>query len=394
MKVALAQVNPTMGDFEGNMRKIETFIERAQNADADLVAFPEMVISGYPPQDLLYERSFVRANKTAVVELAKKTGDMLIVLGFVDFDDDWRLFNAAAVLGHHRQLSVVHKTLLPTYDVFDEARYFRPNDPQQIRPVNAELKGRPTRIGIEICEDLWDRDYDTKVTDLLVQRGAEFVINISSSPFYVGKRFEREELLREKATANGIPMLMVNLVGGQDELVFDGQSMVVDASGETVRMGQQFEEDLVLVDLEIGTAIDKESNYPSYDKDEEVFSALVLGIRDYFRKTGFEKAVLGISGGIDSAVTAGVAVEALGAKNVLAFSMPSKFSSGQGRTDAEEIARNLGISMVKFSIQEIVDSYRKTLDRPLGEVRALFGLDKSKDDLVADENLQPRARGN
>jgi len=394
MKVALAQVNPTMGDFEGNMGKIEAFIERAQNAEADLVAFPEMVVSGYPPQDLLYERSFVRANKTVVAELAKKAGDMLVVLGFVDFDEDWRLYNSAAVLGHRRQLAVIHKTLLPTYDVFDEARYFQPNDPQQIRPVTAELKGRQTKVGIEICEDLWDHDYDTKVTDLLVQRGAEFVVNISASPFYVGKRFEREGLLREKATANGIPMLMVNLVGGQDELVFDGQSMVVDASGETVRMGQQFEEDLVLVDFEFGTAIAKETRYPSYDKDEEVFSALVLGIRDYFRKTGFERAVLGISGGIDSAITACVAVEALGAKNVVAFSMPSKFSSRQSRTDAEEIARNLGIFIFKFSIHGIVDSYRRTLDRPLGEVRTLFGLDKSKDDPVADENLQPRARGN
>lgn len=392
--MALAQVNPTLGDFQGNLGRIESFIEAAKKNRADIVAFPELAVSGYPPQDLLYEHSFVKANKAAVDELASKTDGITVLVGFVDFDPEWRLYNSAALLQNHEVVAVVHKTLLPTYDVFDEARYFRPNSPDSIGPVSVRMGKAWVRLGIEICEDLWDHEYKTKVTDVLAEKGAEIVINISASPFHIGKKFEREALLREKATKNKIPMLFVNLVGGQDELVFDGQSLVVDATGETAAEGAQFKEDLLLVDFFPGKRISKKTVAPPYDKDEEIFKALTLGIHDYFSKTGFQRAVLGLSGGIDSSVTACVAVEALGSANVVGFSMPSKFSSSHSRSDAEQVAQNLGIRLIKFPIQDIVDSYRSVLERPLREIRTLFGVDISNDDPVADENLQPRARGN
>ena len=394
MRIALAQVNPTMGDFQGNLRRISSFIEDAKKNRAKIVVFPELAVSGYPPQDLLYERSFVKANRAAIEQLAAETDEILVIVGFIEFDEEWRLYNSAALLQDHKVMAVIHKTLLPTYDVFDEARYFHPNSRDAIGPLSIKVGKASIKVGIEICEDLWDHEYETKVTDILVERGAQLVINISASPFHVGKRFEREELLREKATKNRIPMFLVNLVGGQDELVFDGQSLVVDATGETVGVGPQFKEGLLLIDFVPGKRISMKIEPSQYDKDEEIFNGLALGIRDYFTKTGFQRAVLGLSGGIDSSVTACIAVEALGSKNVIGFSMPSKFSTSHSRTDAEQLAQNLGIHLVKFPIQEIVDSYHRTLERPLSEVRALFGLDANNDDPVADENLQPRARGN
>jgi len=383
-----------MGDFQGNLRRISSFIEDAKKNRAKIVVFPELAVSGYPPQDLLYERSFVKANRAAIEQLAAETDEILVIVGFIDFDEEWRLYNSAALLQDHKVMAVIHKTLLPTYDVFDEARYFHPNSRDAIGPLSIKVGKASIKVGIEICEDLWDHEYETKVTDILVERGAQLVINISASPFHVGKRFEREELLREKATKNRIPMFLVNLVGGQDELVFDGQSLVVDATGETVGVGPQFKEGLLLIDFVPGKRISMKIEPSQYDKDEEIFNGLALGIRDYFTKTGFQRAVLGLSGGIDSSVTACIAVEALGSKNVIGFSMPSKFSTSHSRTDAEQLAQNLGIHLVKFPIQEIVDSYHRTLERPLSEVRALFGLDANNDDPVADENLQPRARGN
>ncbi len=342
MRIALAQVDPTMGDFQGNLRKIGNLVEDAKKNHADIVAFPELAVSGYPPQDLLYEHSFVKANKAAVEELAGKTDGIVVIVGFVDFDEEWHLYNSAALIRNHEVMAVVHKTLLPTYDVFDEARYFHPNSRESIAPVLVEVGKASIKLGVEICEDLWDHDYDTKVTDILAERGAQLVINISASPFYVGKRFEREALLKEKAMKNKIPMFLVNLVGGQDELVFDGQSLVVDATGETVAAGAPFKEDLLLVDFYPGKRISKKTALPEYDKDEEILNCLVLGIRDYFLKTGFQRAVLGLSGGIDSSVTACIAVEALGSKNVIGFSMPSKFSSSHSRTDAEQLSSESG----------------------------------------------------
>ncbi len=392
MKVGMAQVNSTVGDLVGNIDKIRAYIERAKEADVDIVAFPELCLTGYPPQDLLYEKAFVTQNKEALLNLVKDISGVVGIVGFVDCDGS-RIFNSAAVFSEGKIVKVVNKTLLPTYDVFDEARYFVPQKRRNIMPVEVTIKGSHIRLGVEICEDLWDERYDIKVTDILVQRGAQLVINISASPFYVGKRFERERLLREKAVKNKVPMFYVNLVGGQDELVFDGQSLAVDERGRLIAFAKQFDEDLVVVDVDEVTGA-REMALPPYDREEEMFGALVLGVRDYFRKTGFERAVIGMSGGIDSSVTTCIAAEALGKENVIGVSMPSKYSTTHSKSDAEALAANLGICFVQFGIQDIVASYQKVLERPLEAIRARFGVDSSRDDPVADENIQPRVRGN
>ncbi len=393
MRIALAQINPTVGEISGNVELVVNYLQQAKQMNADIVAFPEMVITGYPPQDLLYERPFVRANKDALDKITEYTRGIVAVVGFVDYDEEWNLYNAAAVFEDGRLRTIVHKTLLPTYDVFDEDRYFEAASPESIAPVSVNVGGRIVMLGVEICEDLWDHAYDIKVTDILCAQGADLIINISSSPFHVGKRFERERLVREKAEKNKVPVFLVNLIGGQDELVFDGQSIGVDAAGNLILLGPQFKEELLTVDID-SNGVGTEITPSEYDPIAEMFNALVLGVRDYFRKTGFKRAVLGLSGGIDSSVTAVIAAEALGPENVIGVSMPSKFSSDHSKSDAEQLAQNLGIKFVMFPIQEIVDQYRQVLEGPLDQIRQAYGVDRSQDDPVADENIQPRVRGN
>jgi len=252
----MAQVNSTVGDLEGNIAKIRKFLADAKRCGAGLVVFPELAVTGYPPQDLLLENGFVQKNKRALEEMIKGNAvDVVGVVGFVDYRGK-DLFNAAAVFKKDKLLGIIYKALLPTYDVFDEDRYFKPAKETEIAPVSITIDGKQVRLGVEICEDLWDSNYDTKVTDLLAKRGAELVVNISASPFLVGKTLERNRLLREKSAKNGVPIFYVNLVGGQDELVFDGNSMAVDKTGSLIAVGKQFEEDLVVtdIDLEKGTA--------------------------------------------------------------------------------------------------------------------------------------------
>jgi len=390
----MAQVNSTVGDLEGNVAKIRKFLADAKKRRADLVVFPELAVTGYPPQDLLLENGFVEKNKKALEEMISgNTVDVAGVVGFVDYKGK-DLFNAAAIFSRNRLVGVVYKTLLPTYDVFDEDRYFNPSREEEIAPVPITVNGKTVRLGVEICEDLWDSSYNVKVSDLLAKRGAELIVNISASPFLVGKTLERSRLLREKSAKNGVPMFYVNLVGGQDELVFDGQSMAVDKAGNLIALGRQFEEDLVITDIDLEKGVAQKIEAPVHDRTREMFGAIVLGIRDYFMKAGFEKAVVGMSGGIDSSVTACIAAEALGKENVIGVSMPSKFSSDHSKTDAEQLAENLGIYFVQVGIQDIVDSYRRSLEKPLEQLRKHFGTKKEADDPVADENIQPRARGN
>lgn len=393
LRIALAQINSTVGDIEGNIKKISGFISEAKKAEVDLIVFPELCVTGYPPQDLLYEKEFVRKNKEMLLDLISKNLEIVAVVGFVDYKDEG-LYNSAAVFKSTLLLGTVYKTLLPTYDVFDEARYFIPQARRQIKPVAVKIKNTIIKLGVEICEDLWDERYETKVTDLLTQKGADLIINISASPFYIGKRFEREILLTEKAQKNRVPIFYVNLVGGQDELVFDGQSLAVDAFGKFICFGKQFEEDLIVIEIETKQKVAENVIPPNYDREEEMFNALVLGVRDYFKKTGFKRAIVGMSGGIDSSVTTCIAASALGKDSVIGVSMPSKFSSMHSRTDAETLANNLGIYFIQFSIQDIVGSFHNTLEEPLCLVRNHFGIDKSQDDSVADENIQPRVRGN
>jgi NAD+ synthase (glutamine-hydrolysing) len=392
MKIAMAQINPIVGDIKGNLKRVLEKIEESKRLGANIIAFPEMVITGYPPQDLLHESDFIHANQNAIKEITNSTEGIVVIVGFVDSDKEERLYNAAAIFEDGKLRRFVHKTLLPTYDVFDEERYFEPG--RAINPLAVKVGGEKIHLGVEICEDLWDDDYDTKVTDILRSKGAELIINISSSPFHVGKQFEREKLVVEKAEKNRVPVFLVNVIGGQDELVFDGRSVAADSKGRVIALGKQFEEDLVITEIDIQSGEGEPLRKPSYDEAAEMYNALVLGIRDYFRKTGFKMAVLGLSGGIDSSLTACIATDALGPENVIGVSMPSKYSSHHSKTDAEELAENLGITYLQIPIQEIVDSYHKTWKQPLQELHAHFNIDASQDDPVADENIQPRVRGN
>ena len=393
LRIAMAQMNPTVGDLKGNVKRIGQFIEQAKSNKADLIVFPELCVTGYPPQDLLYERSFVRENKRVLFGTMGGFSGIVAIVGFVDYEGEL-LRNSAAVFEDGAHLGTVHKTLLPTYDVFDEARYFEPQNRDKIKPVEASLGGRRVKLGVEICEDLWDDRYRVKVTDILCRNGADFIVNISASPFYVGKRFERIELLKKKSLKNRTPIFYTNMVGGQDELVFDGQSIAVDCEGKIIAFGPQFEEALVYVNIDMESKTAAEVELPKYDKEEEMFNALVLGVRDYFHKTGFERAVVGMSGGVDSSLTTCIATDALGKDNVIGVSMPSKYSSDHSKADAQLLARNLGIFFVQFSIQDVVESYRSTLDSPLKRIREHFGVEEVDDDPVADENIQPRVRGN
>lgn len=393
MRIAMAQINTTVGDLEGNIEKVREYLSKAEESKADLVIFPELAITGYPPQDLLLEKAFVERNKELLEDLIRNNGDVVGVIGFVDFKGK-DLYSAAAVFVRNELIGVAYKTLLPTYDVFDEDRYFKSAREEEIKPISMDVDRRKFKLGIEICEDLWDKNYDIKVTDLLVKRGADIIVNISASPFYTGKKFERERLLREKSRKSKVPMFYVNLVGGQDELVFDGQSLAVDRSGNLIALGKQFEEDLIITDIDPNKGVAEKIKQPPYHKAQEKFNAIVLGIRDYFRKTDFKKAAVGMSGGIDSSLTTCIAVEALGRENVIGVSMPSKFSSKHSKIDAQELAENLGICFVQFPVQDMVDAYHKGLESPLEEIRKHFGIAKEGDDPVADENIQPRTRGN
>jgi len=393
----MAQVNPTVGDLDGNADLVKSFMKKAVDLNVDLLAFPEMVITGYPPLDLLPPREirskngelpsgpleFIAENKRLAVQLAEQSSELISVFGFVDHDQ-FNIYNAAAVCHDGLIVETVHKTLLPTYDVFDELRYFKPalrND-----PIAITVRGEKVRLGVSICEDLWDEElrYERHVIADLVQKGAEVVVDINASPFYVEKRLVREKLLKSKATALRRPFFYVNMVGGQDELVFDGESLAVDSRGELVGIGRPFEEDLVVVDLKITSGTASAVTSPRYNREESIFMALALGVRDYFRKTEFEKAVIGLSGGIDSALTAAIAVEALGRENVVGVSMPSRYSSDHSKRDAESLSRNLGITYMTIPIDGIFGAYERTLEQPLERHPAD----------VTEENIQARIRGN
>jgi len=397
LRVGMAQVNPTVGDLDGNAEVVKSFIDRAEDLKVDLLAFPEMVVTGYPPLDLLPPREirtesgelpsgplkFIARNRLLAERLAEQAREVVSVFGFVDRDGS-NIYNAAAVCHAGMIVQVVHKTLLPTYDVFDELRYFQPavrND-----PITLTFGEKRLVLGISICEDLWDEElrYQRHVVGDLARKGADVIVNINASPFYAGKRHVREKLLKSKATALNLPFFYVNMVGGQDELVFDGESLAVDSRGELVGIGKRFEEDLVIVDLETESRTAPAVLAPPYDKDDAIFSALVLGVRDYFRKTEFKKGVIGLSGGIDSSLTAAIAVEALGRENVVGVYMPSRYSSDHSGRDAQSLSRNLGITYLVIPIDEIFKAYEKTLAETI----------QKRPPDVTEENIQARIRGN
>jgi NAD+ synthase (glutamine-hydrolysing) len=378
LRVALAQINSTVGDFPGNVEKIERAISRAKDAGAALVVLPELAVCGYPPEDLLLRPRFLQDSRHAVEEVARGCRGITAVVGFAD-PENRGVYNAAAVLRDGRIEDVCRKMELPNYGIFDEKRYFLGGSGCR----SVEVGGVP--VVVTICEDIWVREGASEWCAAKIR--APVVINISASPFHAGKLAERREVLAGFARRTGAFVCYTNLVGGQDELVFDGGSLIVNAGGEVLASARRFEEDLLVADLPPATGrlsgvLPPEQ--PELDRVEEIYRALVLGTGDYVRKNRFEKVVIGLSGGIDSALTAAIAVEALGPERVKGVTMPSRYSSRETRGDAIQVAENLGISVQTIPVERIFSAYLEELSGPFGE----------GDPGVAAENLQARIRGN
>ena len=384
MKIAISQINTTVGDFDGNSDKIVDAWRRADEAGAELVVLPELALCGYPPRDLLAKPAFLRQNQATLERLAKRGGRAVAVVGHAsvnETDSGRPARNSAAVLRDGQIIDVRHKTLLPTYDVFDEDRYFE--SATDNTPV--EILGK--KIGITICEDIWndevfpnDRRYGRRPADELAAAGAELLLNLSASPWNLGKEHSRHVLLSQLSAKAGCPVVYCNLVGGNDELVFDGGSQYYNGHGVLGASGAMFAEDLLLVDTE--TIEPKLSD--TSDDDEKLHKALSLGVHDYLHKCGFASAVIGLSGGIDSAVTAVIAVDALSAENVRGVAMPSQYSSQGSLDDAERLANALGIRYDIVPIEPVFEQ----LKSQLGDI--FDGLDED----TAEENMQARIRGN
>ncbi len=394
LRIALAQINTTVGDLDSNRDWVLAFADRARRAGAGIVAFPEMAVTGYPPEDLLFKKHFVARNIRAMEDIARRVKGITAVVGFVDRGPDGALYNAAAVMANGKVVGVYHKQALPNYSVFDEKRYFTPGKGVQLFSHN----GVP--FAVNICEDIW---VDDGIFRQQAKAGAKLILNISSSPYEAGKRLEREKMLARAARTTGAPVGYVNLVGGQDELVFDGASMVVSASGKVLARGAQFKEDLVLCDVPAvkkrvakacvikmeapaPKALPKlvKKDQPTLGLVEEIYAAVVLGTRDYIQKNGFKKVVVGLSGGIDSALVAVVARDAVGAANVVAVSMPTRFNAEDTKSDARALAHNLGITFYEIPIEPVFEAFLAAF-KPYNQGMP-FGL--------AEENLQARIRGN
>ncbi|MBN1918246.1 MAG: NAD+ synthase [Verrucomicrobia bacterium] len=384
MKIALVQINTTVGALQDNVRAIREGAARAKALGAGLAVFHELTITGYPPKDLLEKRWFVDGNLAALDELAASSVEIPMVVGYVDrnpSNEGKRLLNGAALLAGGRIVSRHHKSLLPTYDVFDEGRYFEPAP--AITP--AVLDGHA--LGIAICEDIWnDKDffntalYHDDPPKQLVGAGAEVIVSLNASPFSIGKRALKLDMLRAIATKYGRPVVYVNQVGGNDDLIFDGASFVMDAQGRIVAQAKEFDEDIVLFDTDTGMGDVHETESEDLPR---VLSALALGVRDYITKCAFTDVVIGLSGGIDSALTAAIAVEALGPAHVHGVSMPSEHSSRHSIDDAVALARNLGIDCKEIPIKPIMAAFLETF---ADEFRGL-------PNDITEENLQARIRG-
>jgi NAD+ synthase (glutamine-hydrolysing) len=408
LRISMAQINPIVGDLAGNRDKIIDFLGRAKKLGADIAVFPELAVTGYPPEDLLLKPQFVKDNLRVLRDIARATKGITAVVGFVDSNED--LYDAAAIMHDGAVVHVYHKMLLPNYGVFDEYRYFRPGERLPVVTI------RGVNVGVNVCEDIWYEDGPARIQALA---GAEVIVAINASPYHKGKGKERINMLAKRARDNKAFIVYANTVGGQDELVFDGYSLVLDRRGRVLTSGRQFEEDLITCDIAIPgenhsgadltsdrltgeetNAIDavvistKQSGAKKplparrkmkpYTLPEEVYHALVLGTRDYIVKNRFRDAVIGLSGGIDSSLVAAVAAAAIGREHVHGVFMPSPYSSKESREDAEELARSLGISLLTIPIHQPFNAYLNTL-------RGAFA--KTRTD-VTEENLQARIRGN
>ena len=424
-RIAMVQMNPTVGDLDGNVRRILTWLREAKKSKPDLIAFPELAITGYPPEDLLLKPQFVADNRHALNEVVRACRECVAVVGYVGqggLSDQkvaaesvlpagrHELYNAAAVISERRIVTSYAKWYLPNYGVFDESRYFHPGRRLPLITVNG------TVVGVNICEDIWLPEGPTRRQ---AAAGAEVIVNINASPFHVGKSRSREEMLATRARDNRVIVTYTNTIGGQDELIFDGNSVAIDHKGEIIARAKGFEEDLLVVDLnaesvararvsegrktgfigKTGPVVDRlvlkgqshskrtrvvPSTEVLADPLDEVYRALTLGVRDYVRKNGFKQVVIGLSGGIDSALTAVIAVDALGADNVLGVFMPSPYTSRESREDTNELARRLGIRLKTLPISPAFKSYLHTLKHPFEGTK----VDET------EENLQARIRGN
>ncbi len=388
MKIALAQINPTIGDFEHNTEKMLGFIDKAKGLSCDLIVFSELVISGYPPRDLLERRDFVAGNLDQLRRLVDSVTGIGVICGFVDKNPDEGgnpLHNSAVLFENGRVLHQAHKRLLPDYDVFDERRYFEPGKQWSPFPYKGSM------IGLTVCEDIWNdsnffsrafsrRLYPVDPVAGMIEEGADIIINISASPFYAGKIELKRDMLANIAKKYGVPVLYVNQVGGNDSVLFDGASMAFDSSSEMATRARDFEEDMVLFDTET----QKGDLHPvSGTQVESVLKALIMGTRDYMRKCGFGKAVVGLSGGIDSALTVCIAVQALGREHVVAVFMPSQYTSQANFEDTTLLAQNLGIELTRVPISGIVEKFLQDLPPIFKDVATE----------VTGQNIQARIRG-
>lgn len=409
VRLTLAQLDPTLGDFEGNVLKVKQAIDHAESMQSDLLLLPELFITGYPPEDLIFRLSFLEANRRALDEVARYTEKkkVICIVGFIDFDED--VYNAAAVIHDGKIRGIYRKIFLPNYSVFDEKRYFHPGQKLMI------LKLGSIKVGLTVCEDIWSPA--EPLATLVSGNGVQLILNISASPYCIEKAKLREKYVSAKAYEHHVAIAYCNMVGGQDELVFDGASFVCDANGELLARAKLFEEDLLTVDVDLDenlrvNLIDprrrymRVENYPAeviefeeptvkkeqlestisqlYEREQEIFTALVTGLRDYVKKNGFKKAILGLSGGMDSSLVAVIAVEALGAENVKGVLMPSIYTSRESVEDASQLASNLGIETFTLPINEVFREYLQTL-------KPVFS-DKPAD--TTEENIQARIRGN
>jgi NAD+ synthase (glutamine-hydrolysing) len=413
LRIGMAQINSTVGDFTGNRNKILKSLEKARSSGVDLVVFPELAICGYPPEDLLFKPRFIAENLRSLEKVVELTKDICAVVGFVDSNDG--IYNAAAIIHDGRLVSIYHKMYLPNYGVFDEDRYFEPGTECPVYVIAG------FKVGVNICEDIW---YEQGPSRMQAYSGAEIIVNISASPYHFGKGAVRENMIRSRAVDNVAIVAFNNLVGGQDELVFDGGSMIIDEKGEIVARGKQFKEDMVIADLYPAGAVRARRKNPAWRRElplmkkegwrksptvvvsesiistekpplspavaevpgfpAEVYSALVLGTRDYIRKNGFAKVLIGLSGGLDSTLVAAIAVDALGKSNVVGVTMPSRYSSEGSVSDAGLLAANLGIEILTIPIEKAFTAYLETLSDVF----------EGTQPGVAEENIQARIRGN
>ena len=412
LRLAMAQINTTVGDFDSNVKKILGVVDTARSAGVDIVTLPELAVCGYPPEDLLFKPRFIQSNLDSLQKIAEAAKDITVITGFVDADGD--IYNAAAVLHSGKIAGVYHKIYLPNYGVFDENRYFCAGKECPVFIIGG------VTIGVTICEDIW---YEAGPATVQANAGAKVIVNISASPFHTGKGIFRERMIAARASDAVAMFAYNNAVGGQDELIFDGHSVIMDERGVLIARGKQFEEDMIIADLDIESVFRARLHDPRQRKETllaeqrqwqtkrivvsevpfpvhknhlakqqpdvfelpaEVYHALVLGTRDYVHKNGFKKVVIGLSGGIDSSIVATIAVDALGSENVIGVSMPSRFSSEGSRTDAMKLAINLKIPLLTIPIEAIYNAYLNTLSQQFDGMRSD----------TTEENIQARIRGN